>query len=82
MSEASTWGDKPFEEAIVDAIQEASSTDFHCLGRLIKATTITNGHDQILTAWEKRARPILGSMDLGVSAALRTKKERAERGNG
>jgi hypothetical protein len=74
--------DKPFHESIVDAIGEASSTDLHCLGRLIKATAIPKGHDQILTAWEGHARPILGSMDLGVPEALRLKKRRAERGDG
>ena len=45
----------PFHEAVVVAIEKASSHfALHALGDLIMATKIPMGHDEILKAWRKR----------------------------
>jgi len=77
MSKVQVQSDHPFHETIVDAIQEATSTELHCLARLIKRTTILKDHDRIIAAWEERCKSVFGPEDLGVPATVRAKKEKA-----
>ena len=78
MSKVQVQHDRPFHETIVDAIREATSTELHCLARLIKRTTIPKDHDVIVTAWDERRKSVFGpTEDLGVPAVLRAKKAQA-----
>lgn len=70
---------RPFHETIVDAIFRANSGDLQCLATIIKATTIPNGHEEIIKAWNwRRAMMGWGDLSLGVPADLLEQKKEAE----
>lgn len=70
---------RPFHETIVDAIDNAnSSNEMFCLANLIKATEIPEGHGKIIAAWKKQMQEIyIGDDDLGVPADLLEQKKAA-----
>jgi hypothetical protein len=59
MDEMTVVERKPFHEAIVDILEEASADDLATLGKLIVRTKIPKGHDEILTAWNTRLIEVL-----------------------
>lgn len=70
---------RPFHETIIDVIRSAYYSEMECLSVLIKRTKIPKGHDEIIAAWNQRAREV-GSIDnaFGVSTDLLEQKEEAE----
>ncbi len=69
---------RPFHETIVDAITTINSYDeLNLMARLIKATKIPKGHDEITTAWNQRMKEMgLSSyQDRGVPASLLEQKQ-------
>ncbi len=69
---------RPFHKSVLDAICFASMSDMSCLARLIKATQIPKGHDEIFEAWKEHALELGLDDDLGVTADLLAQKEEAE----
>lgn len=62
---------RPFHETIVKAIRQASSVELECLATLIKATSIPEGHQEIIAAWNQRRKEMCwGTEDLDVPAHL------------
>jgi len=56
MNEQATKQLRPFHETIVDAINQTSSLqELKCLGKLIEATKIPKGYEEILMAFMGRA---------------------------
>lgn len=82
--EAILMGDRderrPFHESIVVAIAEViNAHQLRCLGSLIKATIIPEGHDEIIEAWEKRLADFdYSPVEYGVSASILEQKQAAE----
>ncbi len=64
---------RPFHETIVEAISRAPSDDLACLAKLIIATKVPKGHDEIITAWKKRTVFFIDTF--GVSASLLEQKQ-------
>ena len=67
--EEHTIEERPFHEAIVEAIQLAPYVAARILANLIKATEISGNHDQIIKAWRTK----WGS-DFNVPEIVRGKK--------
>ncbi len=71
----------PFHESIVGAIRHAfNANEMECLSLLIKKTKIPRGHDEIIAAWNQRARDLLLPIDnaFGVPVDLQDQKKEAE----
>ena len=49
-----TINPRPFHEAIVDIIEQASRADISLLAKIIKSTIILENHVDIVLAWEGR----------------------------
>ncbi len=69
---------RPFHETVVEEIYRASSSELELLGRLIKATQIPRGHNEIIKAWRHQWQK-LGWRDdnSGVVANLLEQKREA-----
>jgi hypothetical protein len=54
MTEMTIVARKPFHEAIVEMLKQASSAELETLGHLLMITKIPKGHSEIIAAWSVR----------------------------
>ncbi len=68
---------RPFHETIVDEVRNAGTVEeMMVLVRLIKATSIPKGHDEIIEAWRLRCQA-MGWSPLNVTESLLEQKQEA-----
>jgi hypothetical protein len=61
MAETTVVERKPFHEAVVEMLKQASDTDLEALGSLLLRTVIPKGHDEIVGAWNARCAELCWS---------------------
>ncbi|MBI2406212.1 MAG: hypothetical protein HYW56_02660 [Candidatus Harrisonbacteria bacterium] len=67
---------RPFHETIVAAIRRASDEGLECLAPLIRDTKVPEGHDAIISAWNKRCLELgWGDRQFGVPENLREQQQ-------
>ncbi len=59
MTRSTVYDRKPFHEAIVEMLKQASEAELETLGNLLIRTKIPKGHDEIIAAWKTRCAEML-----------------------